>query len=295
MSSAAPRELSTAGRTALRAARAGVWAARRARGTAAAVKADATRVSAADYAAQAAIIGQLPHDAHVLAEEDSAAAPHTVLAAASAALGLADVAALRRLLRRRGDGGVWYVDPIDGTEGFLRAAAWAVGVASRGGPAALALPARDTVLVADRALWRCDGEQVPVRPAVQRLRHPVRWHFSPAGSERALPELPPPTRLCCGSLIKYGEVALGDSHALVQAVPLGVVPVWDHAAGVAAVLAAGGTVTDIEGNLLRFGDDHLLRVPALAFVATAPGVDHQWWLEVAARVVQRTRSLGGSA
>lgn len=283
-------QLTTNGNVALRAARAGVCAARRARGTEATVKADATRVSAADYAAQAAIIQELPSDAYVIAEECSSAAPSCVLDAAAATLSVNRDQLCSLLDRQVANGAMWWVDPIDGTEGFLRGASWAVGVAMRDGPAALALPARRVILVADESLWVVNDDDIVhniVRHNVRVVPHPIRWHFSPAGKEHPVDALPLPERLCCGSLVKYGEVALGASNALIQAVPMGTVPTWDHAAGVAAVLAAGGTVTDIDGNMLRF-DNQVLHVPSRAFVATAPGVDHQQWLDFAGEALRLT-------
>ena len=111
------------------------------------------------------------------------------------------------------------------------------------------------------------------------------------------------TRACCGSLCKYAAVAAGDARLFAQwpttndaeGVPgegasLGVpsegmgvpgeerdarlnllgVPArlktWDHAAGVACVVEAGGTATDLDGAPIRFP------VPSRTFEAGGGGV-----------------------
>ena len=104
------------------------------------------------------------------------------------------------------------------------------------------------------------------------------------------------TRACCGSLCKYAAVAAGDARLFAQwpttsdaeGVPsegasLGVpgeardarlnllrvsarLKTWDHAAGVACVVEAGGTATDLDGAPIRFP------VPSRTFEAGGGGV-----------------------
>ena len=290
-------ELGDTANVALRAARAGVRAAQQARVTATtgiSVKADHTRVSVADYAAQAAIIRELPPDARVIGEESSTNAPSATLRAAARVIDVS-VTELTQLLNRQPRNGrheLWFVDPTDGTEGYLRGKSWAVGVAMRKGPAALALPARGVILVGDVQQSRAwvvhdvDGRVDALTPRVPSLNR-VRWHFSPASTKVAVVGgLPPPERLCCGSLVKYGEVALGASHALIQIPPLGFVYAWDHVAGVALVRASSGTVTDLDGNSVQF-DGGTDTVATKAFVVTAFGVDHERWLDYAKQIISQ--------
>jgi len=57
------------------------------------------------------------------------------------------------------------------------------------------------------------------------------------------------------SMSKYGLVARGDAHIYLRGSPTCTrsEKIWDHAPGVAIVLAAGGRVTDLSGNPLDFG------------------------------------------
>lgn len=296
--------LSGDARTALRAARAAVRAANRARKAAlhagAALKPDATRVSAADYAAQAAALAvlsspdSLKAQARVYAEEpvrDFSSAPRAIRQAAADALGWSEEQLILAMnTPNTGKNAeaepTWWIDPVDGSEGYLRDMGWAVGVARMYGAAALALPQKHIILVADESLWVAGEDGNDNEEGNDIVRHhapppPRRWHFSPAGLEHLVTGLLQPERLCCGSLVKYGEVALGLSQALVQQVPKRVAYAWDHAAGVACVRAAGGVVTDIEGEQIVFEDSALLRVATGAFVASAPGAKHEEWLHLA--------------
>lgn len=205
----------------------------------------------------------------------------------------------------------WTLDPIDGTKGYIAGAAYAVGIAllpapallAAGGPppvAALALPARGVVLQCDVA-----GRVLRVRPArsadeggvweggerqgqgqgqgkdgvVAATLHQI-WHASGSGSDALQPRgWGAPSLLCCGSLVKYAAVARGEAAAFVQVVRRGGgrERVWDHAAGVAAVVAAGGQVTDECGNAISVGVGPrraALAVQGRAIVASARDARH---------------------
>ncbi len=177
----------------------------------------------------------------------------------------------------------WTLDPIDGTKGFLRGEQYAVGLALilEGAVACSALacpnlgPALDgdrgagTVVMAvrGRGTWQLpmttDGEAVPCRvspepnPALIRFCESVEAaHSSHDHTARIAAQLAiraRPQRL--DSMTKYAVVARGEAEAYLR-LPRNAEyreKIWDHAAGVLAVTAAGGRVTDIHGRRLDFG------------------------------------------
>lgn len=228
-----------------------------------ALKHDSSPVTALDFAIQGLIASALPTDVSLIAEEDQATFDSLPLTIQTHAATLADLSlpALRAALARTKGATSWICDPIDGTRGLLANLGYAIGLSqtSPGEVSALALPLRNLVLVTDKStlsLFDLSGRPLPF---VRRPSPRTRWHFSPASLEVPLPPLPPPTELCCGSLVKYADVALGASKALVQALPSCRAAAWDHVAGISAVVASGGRVTDFCGAEVRIvgGEVHV--------------------------------------
>jgi 3'(2'), 5'-bisphosphate nucleotidase len=308
-------------RFALRAARVGAVICSRAAGAVVHVenKTDGSPVTAVDYAVQARV-GSLLNVAFpldVLIGEESLRAfdalpeSQKIQAARLAGMDLGsmrsalgqEACCLRSALDWRDERGrTWTLDPCDGTKGLVSRQSYAVGVArSAATPtlspdvAALALPLRQVILVAmdeELTIYSLAGHpaslpECPTNPTGSEKR----WHFSPASDPIVLRNLPPPAPLCCGSLVKYGEVALGCSEALVQALPSREAHIWDHAAGITAVIAAGGRVTDLRGAPVLFAADNsehplaTLTVRAPGIVATAKGVDHERYCALAREAI----------
>lgn len=191
---------------------------------------------------------------------------------------------------------LWTLDPCDGTKGLISGDNYAIGLArlptvmhSCPDVAALALPNHQLILVADaQTLYKFSfsGNHVICVCQPQSESSPdrsLRWHFSPASREIHIAGLPAPTPMCCGSLVKYAQVAIGASCALIQSLPECSAKLWDHCAGIAAVCAAGGTVTDLDGNRVYFQHNSRfeLRVDAPGVVATGPGVEHDYFCRAA--------------
>lgn len=176
----------------------------------------------------------------------------------------------------------WVIDPIDGTKGFLRRDqfAVAVGLLHAGRPVAgvLAcphLPADPADPTGSRGLLFWGGRGLgafaegldgvgrsPVwvsgvgDPREARMLGSVESaHGDPALLERVI------ERAGLGggwvrfdSQVKYGAVASGRAEVYLRprSRPDYRDCIWDHAAGVAVVEAAGGRVTDLDGRLLDF-------------------------------------------
>ncbi|PXF44482.1 putative PAP-specific phosphatase, mitochondrial [Gracilariopsis chorda] len=202
----------------------------------------------------------------------------------------------------------WTLDPIDGTKGLLSGSDFAVGLALIGTNerfgfpllGTLMLPKQGVLLLAD--VLESKLEVIPIKELEQYGTSPKTeqnenectameslplkakgladdWHFS-GGKHFSLPGRPSWTPLCCGSLVKYAAVAQGQAFALVQSLPNGTANSWDHAAGIAAVRASGGKVTDECGNDFAVGcldnrDRLRLQPHSRAIVASARGMDHK--------------------
>jgi len=191
----------------------------------------------------------------------------------------------------------WILDPIDGTVGFVRGgdAQYAVGLAlvTDTGDVLIGVlalvnwslapctPSRRGVIIAASAgggTWShllheaADAPwtrvQLPAGDAklsntTMCISDHENWKSVPI-ARAAEPEVPAELlRMCCGSLVKYASVALGHASVFIQHSVSGVnrLKAWDHAAGVAVVVEAGGVVSDFSGAPACMGGDRLF-VPA---------------------------------
>ena len=215
-------------------------------------KADRSMVTAADEAAEAAILPGLAalHGIPVVSEEST---------------------------REAHAGDYVLVDPLDGTAEFLGGRdEYTVNIALvRGGvPAigviaapALGLVWRGAAGTAERLRVSDTGEiveRIAIRtrawPA-QRVATISRSHYEPASAE-FLQRFAPVTTLVCGSALKFCRLAEGVADIYPRLAPTSE---WDVAAGHALVVAAGGAMAAPDGRALIYGrgEDH--RVPG--FVA----------------------------
>lgn len=272
-------------------------------------KEDTSPVTCVDYSIQALVAHRLSGGV-LLAEEDARgfARLPTPLQERTAALARLSVDEVHSALvsHRQGyasRGPAWVCDPVDGTLGLVGDAAYAIGLSRvpddvdvAAEVAALALPARKLVLLVDdgalsvvsldtsfKAVKRVETGKSPSA----RSDGASKWHFSPASEPLRLTGLPPPTEVCCGSLVKYAEVAMGVSDAFVQSLPEHRGYSWDHLAGIAAVVASGGQVSDLSGGTIQLGITGgrqglgFIFVNAPGIVATAKDVDHGRFCELA--------------
>ena len=259
-------------------------------------------VTIADYGSQAIICRALqqhyPDDA-VVAEESSEQFTQLVSAEQRAQI----LALLTRVLREdvreadllawldfgagRAAARTWVIDPIDGTKGFLARRHYAIAcglllegqvaegiVAAPGyddGKGALFYTRKGATFRAPLAAG--DGRRVTVssrsKPediiAAQSFE---RAHASKSRMARAreLAGLGGARLLELDSMEKYALVACGDADLymrLPREASRYAHKIWDHAAGVALVQAAGGTVTDLDGSPLDFSQGEALPNPGM--------------------------------
>lgn len=170
----------------------------------------------------------------------------------------------------------WVIDPIDGTKGFLARRHYAIacgllvdGRIADGIVAAPGYSEGEGALFYTQAgeTWRAslaggDGQRVTVsaRRAVDEFvaaQSYERAHASKSRMSRAreLAGLGSARIIELDSMEKYALVACGDADLYMRLPRPGsdyAHKVWDHAAGVALVQAAGGMVTGLDGEALDF-------------------------------------------
>ena len=159
----------------------------------------------------------------------------------------------------------WLVDPLDGTREFVsRNGEFTVNIAL----IEAASPVLGVVLepvagrlyagVVGQGAWVQDtaGRRAmacrPLPPAAQPgwVLACSRSHGDEAAMTAWLAGRPVSQRLAVGSSLKFGLIANGQADVYPR---LGRTMEWDTAAGDAVLRAAGGSVTDLQGQALRYG------------------------------------------
>ncbi len=282
-------------------------------------------VTIADYGSQAiigrALMQHYPHDA-VIAEESgqqfrellNAEQKTQVLSLLSNLLDISVVEAVVTSWLDQGRGKkaaqTWVIDPIDGTKGFLAMRQYAIGVGLLvNGELAGSVMAAPGYAEGMGALFYAENNvayREPLAASEEGLRLQVSNRTDPfelrivqsferahASKERMAMvrqrlDIPADNVEELDSMVKYALVASGEADIYLR------LPrkdneyahrAWDHAAGVALVLAAGGSVTDLVGNPLDFSQGAIL--PHTGMVATN-GHIHNHVLEVIQEVMAET-------
>jgi len=261
-------------------------------------KSDRSPVTIADYASQALILHRLKEltpDIGIVAEEGSEGLreePELVERIASFTQRFCPEVNKDTLLdlldRGNHEGGMgkfWTLDPIDGTKGFLRGGQYAVALAlvEKGQPTLGLLGCPRYELVEDvKGVVFTGGDGIPGQfwtsetASPRKLRTCSEVNFSEAKlcesvesahtahdlSARVIKDLGISTDILrMDSQAKYAAVADG-SAALYLRLPVKKgyrEKIWDHAAGLAVIEAAGGRVTDLNGKKLDFGQGETLK------------------------------------
>jgi 3'(2'), 5'-bisphosphate nucleotidase len=182
-------------------------------------------------------------------------------------------------------GRVWIIDPIDGTKGFIsmRHYAIGVGIVENGQPvgAIMGTPLYDDDPQDDNygALYYIENGKA-YRQTLD-MREPELLHVSDRtenvrvvqsyekqhASKSRMANVREKAGLAdaqvedLDSMVKYAMVAAGDAEVYMRLPNLDNKRphfVWDHAPGVALVLAAGGSATDVDGSPLDFSQGKIL-------------------------------------
>lgn len=254
-------------------------------------KAGAEPVTIADYGAQAivcrAISQHYPDDA-VIAEEGGQQFSDLISAGdqqeivsligdvLDAAVTVEQVVAWLDYGQNREAERTWIIDPIDGTKGFIQLRHYVVAVGLMNGDkrvidGVMAAPGYDDrgalFFTHDGAAYveSLAGGGARKIEASQRTEPESLVYLESFEKSHASRELMEQVRERAGlsrariermdSQEKYARVAAGDADLYLRLPRIGSTRphlVWDHAAGVALVEAAGGIVTDVDGSPLDF-------------------------------------------
>lgn len=165
---------------------------------------------------------------------------------------------------------LWLVDPLDGTREFIeRNGEFTVNIALIESHVpvmgVLVAPALQVTYSGARGLgaWKRVGAAAPQalhgRPANRRRMIVLGSRSHPDGNlERVLARLGPHELRRVGSALKFGLLADGTADFYPRFSPTSE---WDTAAGQAVLECAGGEVTDLSGQPLRYNAWHTLLNP----------------------------------
>lgn len=251
-------------------------------------KEDRTPVTVADLTSQALVLGALMESVpgeRVIAEEEALVDDDDPKLARIRKLyeevtgGSFSLEEMNKRIGHRGDPESrqrWFVDPIDGTKGFLNGLAYAIGVARAVEgelvQSWLAVPGGEELLpkTSGKLFIAVKGQGAFVRPLVgqgdwRAVHAPqeVPDEIAVVGSRAHGKGMGPEELRAAGlkarfqpldSMGKYAAVAVGEAHVYVREPHPGFGPnlVWDHAAGSLLVREAGGVATDLSGKAFEF-------------------------------------------
>jgi len=166
----------------------------------------------------------------------------------------------------------WFVDPLDGTRGFVRKTgdfSVVIGLAYQRKPilGIVYIPLTDEMIFAQQGIgaFLQKGTQLPVRLHVSRTDNPSEMkavvsniHVRPSDAA-ALDRMGILGRITSGSMAKrVCLVARGDCDVYVNTGPL--TSEWDTCAPEVILQEAGGTITDIDGEPFRYCQENVARV-----------------------------------
>jgi len=167
----------------------------------------------------------------------------------------------------------WLVDPLDGTKEFIgRNGEFTVNIAlvedHRAVLGVVLAPALGLLYagaVGAGAFVERDGQRSPIRcracPPEGLTVVSSRSHGDEAALERFLAGRPVASVTTAGSSIKFCKIAAGEADLYPR---LGRTMEWDTAAGHAVLEAAGGRVTNLDGEDLRYGKPGFANPPLVA-------------------------------
>lgn len=179
----------------------------------------------------------------------------------------------------------WVIDPVDGTESFLQGTSYSicVGVLEEWQPrgAVLACPHSNAIYSCwqgqqPQRLTISDGTRQPMHVSSRNhdlriVESPMSHHVDQALQQQVYAALGENRISQIHAQVKYALIADGSADLYVRIANdrLYQAKIWDHAAGVALVLAAGGQVTDELGQPLDFSQGFQLPLNFAIVVSNA--------------------------
>ncbi len=171
------------------------------------------------------------------------------------------------------EGSFWLVDPLDGTKEFLsRNGEFTVNIAliedHEPVLGVVLAPALARLFAAEGSAALLDDHagrrEISARstPAAGATLVSSRSHGDPEALARFCEDRPIAASIAAGSSLKFCLVAAGEADLYPR---FGRTMEWDTAAAHAVLRAAGGRVTDLDGEPLRYGKPGFANPPFVAF------------------------------
>ncbi len=253
------------------------------------LKLDQSPVTLADFASQIYIVSQLKEyfpDDEIIAEEENIdlinIKAEDLIKQCFNELNLKKLKNVKENIRFRGKSSErqWTVDPIDGTIGYQKGLSYAVGIGfmikSNPKVCAIAVPNYNEKLLAIFTAEEGQGSQVsynnknfnPIRVSQNENLHMIRLchslHYDQPWVLNFAKKIGIRKFIQIDSMAKFCKVAEGTADLYIK--PLDAVHsfTWDFMPGDLIVKEAGGNVTDINGEHLKFKKEKCLW--------TAPGI-----------------------
>lgn len=192
----------------------------------------------------------------------------------------------------------WYIDPIDGTKGFLRREQYATAIARYQDNKPLLgclicpnlpFPNLQGQETGTLFYWAAGSDPVQISLTNHDIREPLgsqagqtamlqsveSRHGDFAVNEKVMKKLAITKTIAVDSQAKYGLLARGEGSVYLRVLrdKQYQEKAWDHAAGAALVSASGGTVTNLDGQPLHFGE--LATIDSGNGILATRDVDHQ--------------------
>ena len=174
---------------------------------------------------------------------------------------------------------VWLIDPLDGTKEFIAGRSeFAINIAlvKKGRPVfgSVYCPVSRQLFIGSDdygLLWIKDGNRckVDTKPIKSSLTFAMSRSHQSHDVQLVNHLYPEATISPHGAALKYCYVAIGKADVTYRSTPT---MAWDTAAPQAVVTAAGGRMTDLADQALRYGGKSLVNPP---FVSTRRNLSHE--------------------
>ena len=265
-------------------------------------KQDESPVTLADYASQIFIISKLkeyfPEDQIIAEEEDNVFVDKKameVIMECYNSLNLEKISNIKQIISYRGSPSKrqWTIDPIDGTKGFQKGLSYAIGISlmvqSELCVGAIGIPNYDergkAIFIAekDQGAKSSYGEnefiliKVSNQKNLKKARFLHSLHYDQPWTLKFIDMAGITDRIQMDSMGKFCKVADGTADIYLR--PINYQPYsWDYCPGDLILREAGGKVTDLNGNGIKYENKRCL-LPTPGFLASN-GILHSEVLDI---------------
>jgi len=245
-------------------------------------KQDSTPVTHADIASQILIVSRIKEnfpDDMIIAEEDQEFIDETtreIIIRCFRELGLDYTLDIREIISHKGkdQNRQWTIDPIDGTEGFSKHLVYAVGVCfmMKNVPkmCTIGVPRygdnAHAIFISEEgngAKFSKNGEEfepihVSEQDDLKKIKMCHSLHYDKPWVIKFANNIGINQLVQIDSMAKLCMVADGSADIYIKPIDKDHSFSWDFAPGLLLVKEAGGSITDLKGNDIRFTNEHMI-------------------------------------